>query len=84
MAEITTHYYLECPKYLIYCEDCEFKFTRIEYVKHDCIRHYKVRQIELVFFIVTYLFLMYNFDTTSKLVFERDCTIIGWSKDLLL
>ena len=48
--EIREHYYEECSKYVVHCDNCEFLFPREDYVHHDCLQHYDVRRLELLLF----------------------------------
>ena len=51
--EIRRHYYLECPKLKINCDNCEFSFPRKDYGDHTCKAHYLLRTIEAALFMLT-------------------------------
>jgi len=51
---IAHHTYNECPKALIDCKNCIFKFSRKDYAAHSCKDHYYFRTAEICAFGITF------------------------------
>jgi len=58
--QIADHLYLKCPKTLVECKHCVFKFPREKYAAHNCKKHYLLRAAESAFFGLTFLALAFN------------------------
>ena len=74
--DIRKHYYAECPRYKINCLNCEFIFTRENYLTHDCLKHYYLRRIELVLFATSALLQAFVLGLTKQFNPE-ECQLLG-------
>ena len=83
MAELRLHYYEKCPKYIIDCSNCEFIFDRRQYMKHDCMTHYKIRQLELVFIFLTCMFQAVSIGL-AKQVNIAECNLVGGLRNFII
>lgn len=59
-AQIASHYSSSCPKALVECRHCVFKFSQSDYMSHSCQQHYRLRAFEAALFGLTFVFLAIN------------------------
>ena len=73
---IRIHYYEQCTKYVIHCDNCEFLFPREDYILHDCLNHYDIRRLELLLFVASALFQAISIGLTKSLDLS-ECMLFG-------
>lgn len=79
---IREHYYDKCHKFLVNCQNCEFRFSREDYHMHDCLEHYRYREFELIIYIASCLMQAWGLGIVKEFD-ETKCGIIGSSKDFI-
>ena len=80
--EIRKHYYEKCPKYVVNCDNCEFIFSREDYLHHECIEHYSIREIELILYIATCLMQAFGIGVIKQFN-VADCGLIGGARNFI-
>ena len=82
-VDIRKHYYQECTKFEIHCDNCEFLFSREDYILHDCLNHYDIRIAELILFAISAFFQAVCIGVTKN-VNLSECNLFGGLKTFII